>query len=118
MAHEAGRPSPYGSTAKQSLPLRWSRAEAEDFDRIGADRLVFVTKNGLSPGRRNVLRAIQAQAGKLGLEGVGAHSLRHSAAGLLRSAGLGDEAIAATLRHASVRVTQAVYGGMSPDDLT
>jgi integrase len=65
-----------------------------------------------------VLRAIQTQARKLGLEGVGAHSLRHSAAGLLRSAGLGDETIAATLRHSSTRVTQVVYGSMSPDDLT
>lgn len=88
------------------------------FERIGPEALVFVTRNGHSPGRRNLLRAIQTQAERLGLEGVGSHALRHSAAGLLRSAGLGDETIAATLRHSSTRVTQAVYGGMSPDDLT
>lgn len=102
----------------EELKAHRERQAKIGFGRIASDALVFVTRSGLSPGRRNVLRAIQTQAERLGLEGVGAHSLRHSAAGLLRSAGLGDETIAATLRHASVRVTQAVYGGMSPDDLT
>jgi integrase len=67
------------------------------------------------PGRRNVLRAVQVQAEKPGLDGLGVHDLRHSCAGLLRDAGISDESIAVTLRHESSRVTAQMYGGRSED---
>ena len=75
---------------------------------LAADRLVFVTRSGRSPGRRNVLRAVQNAAEKLGIEGadgqpLGCHDLRHSCAGLLRDAGLSDGEISLVLRHATAR---------------
>jgi len=82
------------------------------FDRVHRDALVFVTRGGVrSPGRRNALRAVQVQAEKLGLGNLGLHDLRHSAAGLLRQAGMPDEEIALILRHSSARTTTAMYGG-------
>jgi integrase len=86
------------------------------FDRIGADELVFQTRSGRSPGRRNALRAVQVAAARLDLrnadgELLGLHDLRHSTAGLLREAGLPDEEIAVALRHANARTTTVMYGG-------
>ena len=57
------------------------------FERLQPGSLVFVTRTGKSPGRRNVLRAVQRAAEKIGLWGpgaqpVGLHDLRHSAAGV------------------------------------
>jgi len=89
------------------------RQLARGFDRVAADQLVFVTRTGRSPGRRNVLRAVQTQAEHLGLGNLGVHDLRHSAAGLLRAAGLLDEEIAVVLRHSNARTTTALYGGRS-----
>jgi integrase len=88
------------------------------FDRIAADQLVFQTKNGKSPRRRNTHRAIQVQAVKLGLEGVGAHTLRHSCAGLLRSMNFSNEEIAPILRHSNSRTTAIMYGGLDEDTLS
>jgi integrase len=92
------------------------------FDRIAPDRLVFVTRNGLSPGRRNCLRALQVQAAKLGIEGrdgepVGLHDLRHSLASTLRGLGWTNEQVAPILRHANARTTAMLYGGLSNDAL-
>jgi integrase len=91
------------------------RQARRGFDRIRPDALVFVTRNGHSPGRRNALRAVQVQAEHLGLGNLGLHDLRHSTAGLLREAGLPDEEVAVILRHSSARVTTAMYGGRSEE---
>ena len=90
------------------------------FERIQAEALVFVTRSGRSPGRRNALRAVQVQAELLDLrnadgELLGLHDLRHSTAGLLRTAGLSDEEIAVVLRHKDARVTTLLYGSRSDE---
>jgi integrase len=87
--------------------------------RIRADALVFQTRSGSSPGRRNVLRAVQRAADKAGLntdsaEPIGLHDLRHSTAGLaFESLALNE--VSRLLRHANPRVTTTVYGGISDD---
>jgi integrase len=86
---------------------------------IKADVLVFQTRTGKSPGRRNVLRAVQTAAGAAGLdpEGtqpLGLHDLRHSAAGLAFAA-LPLNEVSRLLRHANPRVTSTIYGGLSDD---
>lgn len=95
------------------LQAHRERQGKRGFDRIGENALVFQTPSGKSPGRRNVLRAVQVQAEKLGLDGLTVHSLRHSCAGLLRASGISDEDIAVSLRHSSSRVTSQMYGGRS-----
>jgi integrase len=91
------------------------RQARKGFDRIAPDALVFVTRTGRSPGRRNALRAVQVAAEQLDLGNLGLHDLRHSTAGLLREAGLPDEEIAVVLRHSSARVTAIMYGGRSEE---
>jgi integrase len=106
----------------EELRSHRERQAALGFERIGPDRLVFVTRGGQrSPGRRNVLRAVQAQAELLGLrnedgELCGLHDLRHSCAAILRGHGMSDEEIAVVLRHASSVVTRAIYGGWANAD--
>ena len=84
---------------------------------VRADALVFETRTGNSPGRRNVLRAVQRAATAAGLnpegsEPIGLHDLRHSAAGLAFEA-LPLNQVSRLLRHANPRVTATVYGGLS-----
>ena len=86
---------------------------------IKADATVLQTRTGKSPGRRNVLRAVQTAATLAGLnpEGMpplGLHDLRHSAAGLAFAA-LPLNEVCRLLRHANPRVTSTVYGGLNDD---
>jgi len=43
------------------------------------------------------------------------HDLRHSAATILKMAGIPDQAIQKLLGHASVRTTQEIYTHLTPD---
>ena len=86
---------------------------------VHADSLVFVTRGGKSPGPRQVLRAVQRAADKTGLnptgvEPVGLHDLRHSAAGVAFEA-LPLNEVSRLLRHANARVTATVYAGLSDE---
>jgi integrase len=86
---------------------------------VQPDALVFQTRTGKSPGRRNALRAVQTAAtnAKLnpkGVEPLGLHDLRHSAAGLAFGS-LALNEVSRLLRHANPRVTASVYGGLSDE---
>ena len=64
-----------------------------------------------------MLRAVYAAGASAGLnpegvERVGCHDLRHSAAGLLLAAGASMPKVAAILRHSNPRVTADVYAGL------
>lgn len=120
--HEDGgepehRPAPAG--ARPRAPLAPQPAGRERTRPLRADALVFQTRSGSSPGRRNVLRAVQRAADKAGLntgaaEPIGLHDLRHSTAGLaFESLALNE--VSRLLRHANPRVTTTVYGGISDD---
>jgi integrase len=89
---------------------------------VHPDALVFQSRHGKSPGRRNILRAVQTAAAAAGLnpegaEPVGLHDLRHSAAGLAFDS-LALNEVSRLLRHANPRVTTAVYGGINDDAAT
>ena len=88
--------------------------------RLQPDALVFTTARGRPHSRRNVLRAVHAAGDAAGLNGegrerVGVHDLRHSFVALALAAGLTLPEAAALARHASPRVTAAVYAGLSDD---
>jgi integrase len=106
---------PLPAPLAEELRAHRDRQARKGFERIRPNALVFVTRSGRSPGRRNVLRAVQVVAKQLGLGNLGLHDLRHSAAGLLREAGMPDEEIAVILRHSSAKVTTALYGGRSDE---
>ena len=62
--------------------------------RRGANGLVFTTEFGGPVDPRNLLRTIELAASKAGLDGVGVHTLRHSAAVAWLEAGVHIKAVA------------------------
>jgi integrase len=77
--------------------------------------LVFTTEFGTPVDPRNLLRVIEAAAATAGVEGVGIHTLRHSAAVSWLEAGVHIKAVADLLGHSSIAVTGDVYGHTSDE---
>jgi integrase len=74
---------------------------------------VFTTESGQPIDPRNFLRALEAVARRAGLEHVGVHTLRHSAASALLEAGIGLKTVSEMLGHSSVAITGDVYQHVS-----
>jgi integrase len=72
--------------------------------------LLFTTELGRVVEPRNLLRVVEAAAKRIGLEGVGAHTLRHSAATAWLEAGVHIKQVSDLLGHSSVAITGDVYG--------
>jgi integrase len=77
--------------------------------------LVFTTELGGPVDPRNLLRVIEVAAESANVEGVGVHTLRHSAAVSWLEAGVHIKAVADLLGHSSVAITGDVYGHTSDD---
>lgn len=102
------------------LRLHRERLAQRGFQSVAPTSLVFQTITGLSPGRRNVHRAVATAAVKAGLvpegtEPVGVHDLRHSFAAYAFARGLSPVQVARFMRHANPNVTLTVYAGLSQD---
>jgi integrase len=72
--------------------------------------LVFTTELGRVVEPRNLLRVVEAAAKRIGLDGVGAHTLRHSAATAWLEAGMHIKQVSDLLGRSSVAMTGDVYG--------
>jgi integrase len=72
--------------------------------------LVFTTELGRVVEPRNLLRVVEAAAKRSGLDKVGAHTLRHSAATAWLEAGVHIKQVSDLLGHSSVAITGDVYG--------
>lgn len=79
-------------------------------DRWTNTGLVFTTAFGGPVDPRNLLRAVEVAAAKAGVEGVGVHTLRHSAAVAWLESGVHIKAVADLLGHSSISITGDVYG--------
>jgi integrase len=77
--------------------------------------LVFTTELGTPVDPRNLLRVVEVAATAAGVEGVGVHTLRHSAAVGWLEAGVHIKAVADLLGHSSISITGDVYGHTSDD---
>jgi integrase len=77
--------------------------------------LVFTTEFGGPVNPRNLLRVIEVAAKAAHVEGVGIHTLRHSAAVGWLEAGVHIKAVADLLGHSSIAITGDVYGHTSDD---
>jgi integrase len=75
--------------------------------------LVFTTEFGGPVDPRNVLRTIEIAAKAAGVENVGVHTLRHSAAVAWLEAGVHIKAVADLLGHSSISITGDIYGHTS-----
>ena len=76
---------------------------------------MFTTEFGGPVDPRNLLRVIETAAQTVGVEGVGVHTLRHSAAVDWLEAGVHIKAVADLLGHSSIAITGDVYGHTSDD---
>lgn len=74
---------------------------------------MFTTELGDPVDPRKVLRVVEVAAAKVGLSGVGVHTLRHSAAVGWPEAGRHIKAVADLLGHTSIAITGDVYGHTS-----
>jgi integrase len=76
----------------------------------------FTTELGERCDPRNALRALKAAAKRANLPStVGLHTLRHSAASVMLSAGVPLKVVSEIFGHASVAITGDVNGHVSPD---
>lgn len=77
--------------------------------------LVFPTETGTPVDPRNLLRTVQIAARKINANGVGVHSLRHSAAVAWLESGVHIKAVSDLLGHASIAITGDIYGHTSQE---
>ncbi len=77
--------------------------------------LVFTTELGAPVDPRNLLRVIEVAAKTAKVEGIGVHTLRHSAAVAWLESGVHIKAVSDLLGHSSIAVTGDVYGHTSDD---
>lgn len=76
---------------------------------------VFTTETGRPVDPRNVFRALQVAAKKVKIEGIGLHTLRHSAATAMLENGVNLKAVSAFLGHSSIAITGDIYGHVTDD---
>jgi site-specific recombinase XerD len=77
---------------------------------------VFTTELGEPCDPRNALCALKAAAKRAGLpSSIGLHTLRHSAASTMLSAGVPLKVVSEVFGHASVAITGDIYGHVSPE---
>ncbi|ODR20788.1 integrase [Mycolicibacterium porcinum] len=77
--------------------------------------VVFATEFGTMVDPRNMLRTVELAAKKAGIENVGAHTMRHSAAVAWLESGVHIKAAADLLGHSSISITGDLYGHTSDD---
>jgi integrase len=75
--------------------------------------LVFTTELGTPVDPRNLLRVVETAAKSAGVDGIGVHTLRHSAAVAWLEHGVHIKALADLLGHSSISVTGDTYGHTS-----
>lgn len=76
---------------------------------------VFTTEFGEPCDPRNALRALKVAADRAGLEGIGLHTLRHSAASTMLSNGVPLKVASEILGHSSISITADTYGHVAPE---
>lgn len=76
---------------------------------------VFVTDIGEACDPRNALRALAVAARRAGLDGIGLHTLRHSAASVMLSERVPLNVVSQILGHSGISITADVYGHIAPD---
>ena len=107
------------SRAVVALLRKHKAAQAAEKLRAGGQwqdcGLVFTTELGTPVDPRNLLRLIEGAAKAAGVEGVGIHTLRHSAAVRWLERGVHIKAVADLLGHSSIAITGDVYGHTSDD---
>ena len=92
--------------------------QAVERDRAGSQwnetGYVFTTAFGEPCDSRNALRALKAAADQAGLNDIGLHTFRHSAASTMLANGVPLKVVSEILGHSSISITGDIYGHVSP----
>jgi len=123
LQERAGRGSAvYFSTPKTERSRRtvtFTRSVALELAPLVANRepdaAVFLTATGALIRTRNFRRVWLTACRRAGLEGLRIHDLRHTHAAMLLSAGVEITKVSRRLGHASVAVTDRIYGQLRQD---
>lgn len=113
----AGAPggSSLGMTQLKAHRTRQLQERLQAGDQWTDTGAVFATEFGTMVDPRNLLRAVEIAARKAGIEDVGAHTMRHSAAVSWLESGVHIKAAADLLGHGSIAITGDLYGHTSDD---
>lgn len=76
---------------------------------------VFASEFGAPADPRNALRALHAAARAAGLPATKLHTLRHTAASALLTAGVPLKVVSEVLGHSSIAITGDIYSHVSPE---
>lgn len=76
---------------------------------------VFTTQTGRAVDPRNLFRDLETAADKVKLEGVGVHTLRHSAATAMLENGDNLKTVSEALDHARTSITADIYVHVSEE---
>jgi integrase len=111
-------PVPLLPALERELRAHRSRQAGRDLRFVRRDALVFCTARGKPQSHRNTLRAVKDAGDAVGLNGegretVGLHDLRHSFVAIALANGVTLPEAAMLARHASPRVTLAIYAGVA-----
>ena len=76
---------------------------------------MFTTELGTPVEPRNILRTVEIAAEKAGINHIGVHTIRHSAATAWFESGIHIKAVSDLLGHSSISITGDIYGHTSDD---
>ncbi|GAB3163144.1 site-specific tyrosine recombinase XerD [Myceligenerans halotolerans] len=109
---------PVGSFAREAVEAYLVRARPDlaSAARQRSAPALFLNTRGARMSRQSAWAALQAAAGRAGLNGVSPHTLRHSYATHLLAGGADVRVVQELLGHASVTTTQ-IYTMVTPDAL-
>jgi len=102
-------------TALKAHRKRQLEERLEAGDQWTESGAVFATESGTHVDPRNLLRTVELAAKKANLQGVGAHTMRHSAAVAWLESGVHIKAAADLLGHSSIAITGDLYGHTTDD---
>ena len=74
---------------------------------------VFTTETGEPVDPRSLYRVVSVAGKKLGLSGIGPHTLRHSGAATMLRSGADIKTVSDLLGHSSIAITGDIYGHTS-----
>ena len=94
---------------KQSYEKAWS-GNLWQGDHGETAGLVFATKTGTPISGRNLSRRFDELINSAGIRRIRVHDMRHSAAGLLRAAGVSEHELSKWLGHSQISITTKYYG--------
>lgn len=107
------------SASVEALLRRLRLRQVEERLRAGSrwveSGFVFTTEFGEPCDPRNALRALKVAASRAGLEGIGLHTLRHSAASTMLTNGVPLKVASEILGHSSITITADTYGHVAPE---